>query len=74
VPGTARELQADALVALEDAGLRPVLQVHDEIVCEVPEDSGVDVEEVRKIMCTSSPWAAKWPIDGAGYEGKRYKK
>ena len=46
VQGTAAELMRQALVAVDEAGLRPILVVHDEIVCDIL-DRG---EEVARIM------------------------
>jgi len=70
-----RDLMADALVRSEAAGLRPVLHVHDEIVCEVPLGALEDgYHELHEITTTLPDWAAGFPIGAAGFHGKRYRK
>ena len=70
---TARELQADALLAVDAAGWSTVLHAHDEIVCEVPEGEG-SVDQLIEYMTTASTWASQWPIGADGWEGPRYRK
>ena len=70
-----RDLMARALVAAEDAGLTPVMHVHDEIVCEVDAAAGQDAFDVlRDWMCDLPDWAAGFPIGAAGFVGRRYRK
>lgn len=66
----ARDIMAEALVRLEDAGYRVVGHVHDEVIIE-----GLhDVEEIKEIMCQLPAWASGLPIDGAGFTCQRYRK
>ncbi len=70
-----RDLMADALVRAEQCGLRPVLHVHDEIVCEVPAGAGAEgLAVLHEIMTTLPEWAQGFPIGAAGHHGKRYRK
>jgi DNA polymerase len=70
-----RDLLARALVAAERAGLRPVLTVHDEIVCEVPEHEAARAyEKLSEIMIDLPTWAAGFPIGADGWIGERYRK
>jgi DNA polymerase len=70
-----RDLMADALVRAEDAGLCPVLHVHDEIVCEVPRNAGREGYELLKAIMLDVPeWAEGFPIGAAGHVGRRYRK
>jgi DNA polymerase len=64
-----RDLMADALVRAEDAGLEPVLHVHDEIVC-----ARGSLEDIRGVMLALPEWAEGFPIGAAGHEGFRYRK
>lgn len=66
----ARDVMAEALVRLEDAGYRVVAHVHDEIIIE-----GIhDVEEISRIMCQLPSWATGLPVDGEGFTCTRYRK
>lgn len=65
----ARDLLAEALVRLEEAGYPVVGHVHDEVIVESP-----DLENVSKIMTKQPRWARGLPIDGEGYLADRYRK
>lgn len=67
-----RDLLADALVRIEDAGYKVVLHVHDEVVCEV--DSPDDLKKIEEIMREPPLWAEGFPIDVEGYYSRRYRK
>jgi DNA polymerase len=70
-----RDMLAHSLVGAERAGLRPVMHVHDEIVCEVPERAGAEgLAELHQIMVTLPDWAEGFPVGAAGFHGKRYRK
>ena len=70
-----RQLLARCLVMAEDAGLCPVLDVHDEIVCEVPEETESQSAHVLHEIMTSLPeWAEGFPAGADGGSGKRYRK
>ena len=73
IQSIARELQADAILAVDGAGWPVVLHAHDEIVCEKPNDTGT-VDQLIELMTTASPWASDWPICADGWTGPRYKK
>lgn len=73
IQAVCRDLMADALVRAERAGLAPVLHVHDEIVCDVP-NGAEGYEALREIMLTLPEWAEGFPVGAAGHFGKRYRK
>jgi DNA polymerase len=75
VQAICRDVLADALVRAEAAGLRPVMHVHDEIVCEVPISAGPEaLAELRQIMLTPPQWIAGFPPGAEGYVSMRYRK
>jgi DNA polymerase bacteriophage-type len=65
----ARDVMAEALVRLTDAGFRVVGHVHDEILVE-----GHHKDEVERIMTQVPSWAEGLPIDGEGFVCNRYRK
>jgi len=71
---TSREILVSAMPRVEEAGYSIILNVYDELVCEVPEDFG-SKEEFEELMAGPLPdWAEGWPIRVEAWEGQRYKK
>ena len=70
---TARDLLAEAMWRMEQAGLDIVLHIHDEVVLEVSENT-VSVDDVCKIMNQNPDWAEGLPLASAGYSGHYYFK
>ena len=70
---TARDLLAEAMWRIENAGLDIVGHVHDEVILEVPEDD-VTVEKVCQIMNQNPKWADGICLSSAGYSGFYYFK
>lgn len=74
VQAFARDILAEAMLRLEDAGFPVVFSVHDECIVEAPE--GSRWEDVAEIMGNPVSWApdlAKY-LHADGYETKFYKK
>lgn len=73
VQATSRDILAEAMLRLEDAGFDIVCHVHDEVVLEVPE--GVSsVDEINEIMAVNPEWTDGLPLSAAGFESSFYKK
>lgn len=71
----ARDLLAEAMLRLEDAGFHVVMHVHDEAVVEIPSSSGdAAVHEIERIMATVPTWAEGLPIAAEGWRARRYRK
>ncbi len=79
VAKTAREYQADAIMAVEDAGYPVVAHTHDEIVTEVHDGVG-SLPEYLEIVNRGKSWAVDdwgrpWPVKVPGAEeALRYGK
>ena len=73
VQATARDLMAEAMLRLEDAGYPVVLTVHDEVVADVPNGHG-SLDEFLTIMRKSPTWADGLTLEVEGWEGERYRK
>jgi DNA polymerase bacteriophage-type len=70
-----RDLMAAAMLRAEVAGLRVVLTVHDEIVCDVPAaDAQRAYDTLHACMTTLPPWAVGFPVGADGWVGFRYRK
>ena len=69
-----RDLLANALVTVENAGWPIILHVHDEIVTEVPNTPEYTVAELERMMCELPSWAAGFPLAAEGAELMRYAK
>ena len=68
-----RGITADALVRCEQRGLRPILTVHDEIVCELPCGT-LAPHAFESIMCEAEPWAAGIPVKVEAFTSPYYRK
>lgn len=73
VQATARDCLGLAMLRLEKAGYRIVMHVHDEVILEMPNDTGT-LDEACEIMGRSIPWAEGLLLRADGYETTFYKK
>ncbi len=73
VQATARDLLAEALLAVDRAGYQIVMHVHDEVVIEAPVDTA-SFREVCSIMSVAPEWAVGLPLRAEGYACDYYKK
>lgn len=73
VQAIARDLLAEAMLRLDEAGYQIVMHVHDEVVIEAPVGTG-SLEEVCAKMSVSPEWAVGLPLRAEGYECDYYKK
>lgn len=73
VQATARDLMAGAMMRLETSDYHVIMSVHDEIICEVPQDHG-SLDEMVALMTQVPSWAEGCPIAAEGKEGIRYEK
>lgn len=74
VQAFARDILAEAMLRLEDAGFPVVFSVHDEVIVEAPK--GASVEDVQRIMAQPVDWAPGLDryLHADGYETPFYRK
>lgn len=75
VQACARDVFMSRVLALEEAGIPVVLRVHDEVVCEVPEE-GIEetAKNIKSIMSTPPQWMASLPLSASCEVSKYYTK
>lgn len=60
----ARDLLADCLVKLDDAGLKVLLHVHDSVIIECPKkDADKTISIIKEIACTPPDWMPEVPLE-----------
>ncbi len=69
----ARDIMAEAMIRVDEAGYPVILTVHDEIISEVEKDYG-NHKEFCELLSVRPEWAPELPLKVAGWEGNRYKK
>ena len=72
----ARDCLALAIRRLADAGYKPLMHIHDEVVCEVPAEKMHPDEEkyMTDVMCQPISWAPGLILNAAGFTSKYYMK
>ena len=72
VQATARDILAEAMLRLENAGHRIVMHIHDEVVIEAPPDTELD--DICAVMDKTPSWAKGLSLRADGYVCDFYKK
>lgn len=70
----ARDVLAENMQHIENAGYKIVLTVHDEVICEAPDTAEYSVDGLSKLLALNSPWSEGLPLNAAGFEAYRYRK
>lgn len=71
----ARDVLGEAMLRIDDAGFPIILTVHDEIICEVPEDRGFTSDRLCALLAAEPDWSdGNFPLAASGFEAKRYRK
>jgi DNA polymerase len=73
VQAVSRDILAEAMFRVEEAGYPVVLTVHDEVVSERKKGTG-SLSEFEGLMRVVPEWAAGCPVDVEGWTGARYRK
>ncbi len=72
VQATARDVFAEALIRLEDAGFNVVFHVHDEAIVEC--DETVSPKQIEAIVAGTPSWLSSCPLAAEAIEATRYTK
>lgn len=73
VQACARDIMAEKLMALDNAGFEVIFHVHDEAVIAEP-IGGKSFEDALAIMAEPIPWAAGLPLAADGFQAMFYQK
>jgi DNA polymerase len=75
IQATARDVFAAAMLRIDKGGIRTSWHVHDELICEVPEDQAKDaLEFVTEEMSRRHPALPKMPIGVDAHIAEVYDK
>jgi len=74
VQAIARDCLLNAMFLAHKKGFKIVLHAHDELVCEVPDDSQLTLDDLLDCMKATPDWAPGLLIDAKGWTGRYYKK
>lgn len=70
----ARDILAYNMHAIDAAGYKIVLTVHDEVICECPDDPAYNDVHLSELLANRPPWAADIPLAAGGFECYSYRK
>ena len=70
----ARDVMAENMPRIEEAGYEIVLTVHDEVVTEAPDTPEFTHRHLSALLAMNPAWAPGMPRAAAGFESYRYKK
>lgn len=74
IQGTARDVFAECLLRLEDAGFDIVWHVHDEAIVEVDAHDQEAAAQVVRLMSVTPAWAPGLPVSAEAIESTQYTK
>lgn len=71
----ARDIFSDMLLRIEEAGIKTIFHVHDEVVVEEDEDKAEDtLQKIISIMSTAPTWIDDIPLEAEGKILTQYEK
>ena len=75
VQAVARDCLAVSLFNLATNGFKPLMHIHDEVICKVPKnDTNYSLDKAIKLMCINPKWAEDLPLNAAGFVSDYYMK
>ena len=69
-----RDILAQSMQRIEQAGFEIVLTIHDEILTETPDTDDYTAERLAALMTETPEWAHGFPLAAAGFVAQRYRK
>lgn len=73
VQAISRDLLCNAMMNLHRAGYKINFHIHDEVICEVPDDdASKNLDDMIQLMCTLPEWAKGLPLNAAGFDHAAY--
>lgn len=69
-----RDVLAENMPAIEEAGYDIVLTIHDEDITEAPDTSDYTHEHLSTLISTNPIWAPDLPLNASGFEAYHYRK
>lgn len=74
IQAIARDCLGEAMLTLEKNGYAIVAHIHDEIVCEVPDNGKFSLDRAIELMTRGSEWSKGLLLNAAGFESYYYMK
>ena len=74
VQAIARDVFMHGMLRAEEEGYSVCIRVHDELVCETPDEPAYSSDGLAALMATNPSWSAGVPLAAAGFEAYRYRK
>lgn len=62
------------MFAIEEAGYPIVAHIHDEVICETPDEPQYTAEKLAEMMTMNLGWNVGLPLSAAGWQGHRFHK
>lgn len=70
----ARDVMAENMPAIEEAGYDILFTCHDETPTEAPDTGAYTTEHLSMLLAHPPPWALDLPLAANGFEASRYRK
>lgn len=74
IQAIARDCLGEAMLTLEKNGYAIVAHIHDEVVCEVPDNGKFSLDRAIELMTRGSEWSKGLLLNAAGFESYYYMK
>lgn len=74
IQATACDVLSSALFRVNDAGYKPILTVHDEVLTEAPDSPEFNHLNMEGLMAQPPEWALGLPLAADGFDSYRYHK